>query len=117
MSTFGVVIERRVLLWCDAIERGIADILEVRVCLLKGAFTLDELQSWSMTAESVRSIGAEVFVFVVNEFEAPALMNLPEGSHLIPRDEFLMWDAALKAVSCKDALFASISVSMGNRVV
>ena len=116
MSSFGVVIERRVLLWHDAIERGIADILEVRVSLLNGAFTLDELQSWSMTTGSVRSIGADVFVFVLNEFEAPALMNLPEGSHLISRVEFLMWEAALKAASCKDALFASISASMSNRV-
>ena len=117
MSPFGIVIGRRVLRWCDAIERGTADILEVRVSLLRGTFTLGELQSWAMTAESVRRIGAEVFLFVVNEFEAPTLMNLPEVPQMIPRDEFLMWDAALKAVSCKDALFASISVSMGNRVV
>ena len=72
MSTFVVVIERRVLVLCDAIERGTADILEVRVCLIKRTSTLGELQCWSMTAESGRSIGAEVVMLGVNEFEAPA---------------------------------------------
>ena len=64
MTSFGVVIERRVLLLSDAIERGTADILQVRICLLIGTFTLGELQSWSLTAESVRRIGVDVVEFV-----------------------------------------------------
>ena len=117
MSSFGVVIERHVLLLSDAIEIGTADILEFRICLLIGTFTLRELQSWSMTAESVRRIGADIVDFIVNEFEAPALMNLPEGSQLIPKDEFLMGEDALNAVSCKETIFESICRSMKNRVV